>query len=447
MSDQQSEEDKNESFKISRNKVTFELDQQQDAYVRLNALYHISKLLSHFGSVEATFPKILTSAAKTFPLRTAVLIDNWEKKPKTTIWHSEQADHQQVVAATLHAREMFSFLRGSAESNASENSSSDPTDGKPTDNYIVLPLIIDKLTVIGALQLEGASPLSERDLQFVDAFANLIAIALDRFYKSQWEHELQSLRNEEHSANLAGSQEKISSLESERELREGFVSLLTHDLRTPLAAAKMAAQLILEQEDDRTIINSLAERIADNVSRADQMISNLLDANRLRSGEKIAVVLEKFDLVLLTQEILQELKMVHGDRFFLTAPKEVSGYWDKKEIQRVLENLLSNAVKYGDTKQPITIAIAQNTQSVFFSVQNFGEIIPAEELKSIFTQFRRTQKAVTGNKKGWGIGLTLVKGVVELHGGQVSVASNIESGTVFTVTLPKDARTFTTDTH
>lgn len=452
MSDEQSEENHNSSYRASQKKVNFELELQQDAYVRLNSLYHISKLLAEFGSVESTFPKILTSAAKTFPLFTAVLIDNWEDKPKTTIWHSEFANHEQVIAATLNARETFSFLKGttsqqssdlttsSAELNEFNGPSNNPLQGNRADNYIVLPLIIDKMTINGALQLEGSGPLSEQDLQFADAFANLTSISLDRYYKTRRQHHLQQLENVQHSEMLAGSQEKVTSLESERELREGFVSLLTHDLRTPLATAKMAAQLILRQNDDLKAINSLAERIANSVTRADQMISNLLYANRLRSGESLTVDSENFDLVILFQETLLELKMLHGDRFFLTSPKEVCGHWDKKELQRVLENLLSNAVKFGDPKEPISIALEQNDQTVFFAVQNFGDVISAEDQKSIFTQFKRTKKAEAVNKKGWGIGLTLVKGVVEAHGGHITVSSDIDRGTVFTVTLPKDAR-------
>lgn len=458
MSDIQSEQDDNLAYKLSRQKVSFELEEQENAYVRLNALYTISKLLSEFGSIEATFPVILASAAKTFPLLTAVLVDNWEKRPKTTIWHSELASHEQVIAATLNARETFSFLKGtsseqstdlaksSSDSTEFNNSVNNPTNENPPDNYIVIPLVIDK-QVIGALQLEGGGPLQEKDLQFVVAFANLIAITLDRYYKTRRDHELQTFENSQHSARFADSQNKIADLESERDLREGFVSLLTHDLRTPLAAAKMAAQLILKQGDDRAAIHSLAERIENNVSRADRMISNLLDANRLRSGEIIAFNLELFDLSILIQEILQELKMLQGDRFFFNPSEEVLGYWNKKEIQRVLENLLSNATKYGDPKEPITISLAQNNQNVIFAVQNFGDIISPEDQKSIFTQYRRTSKAQAGNNKGWGIGLTLVKGVVEAHGGRVTVKSDIDSGTVFTVTLPKDARNHKTTKH
>ena len=127
----------------------------------------------------------------------------------------------------------------------------------------------------------------------------------------------------------------------------------------------------------------------------------------------------------------------------------VKSYWDKKQIQRVLENLLSNAIKYGDPKEPITITLAleQNNQNVFFAVQNFGNIISTEDQKSIFTQFRRTKEAQAGNKKGWGIGLTLVKGVAEARGGRVDVTSDLDSGTVFTVRLPKDARNLKTTRH
>lgn len=91
----------NEAFNLSKKKVNFELDLQQDAYVRLNALYHISKLLSEFGSIENTFPILLTSAAKTFPLLTAVLIDSWESQANEFNSSSSSHANETISIITL----------------------------------------------------------------------------------------------------------------------------------------------------------------------------------------------------------------------------------------------------------------------------------------------------------------------------------------------------------
>jgi len=454
MTGQQSEEDEKFSYGFSQQKVHDELVLQEDAYNRLNALYQISKLLSTFESVEDTFPKILTCGAKTFPLLTAVLVNNWENKTKTTIWHSEAATHEQVVSATLNARETFLYLTDvSAQSDdlktdaliTSEFSQTDSTqipNENHRDNYIALPLIVDKLSVIGVLQLEGAALLNEQDLEFVAALANLIAIALDRHYKTRKEEEWRHAETKESSARLTGSQVKITDLETERDQREGFVSLLTHDLRTPLSAVKMAAQLILKNQDDPEVNKSLVGRILNNVNRADQMIGNLLDANRIRAGEKLSLNIESFDLSTLIKETLQELVMIHGDRFIFKANESAEGVWDRRGLRRIIENLCNNAIKYGDPNSPVILSVEQQKNNVQISVQNKGELISPEDQKSIFRQFKRTRKIQSGTKQGWGIGLTLVRGVAEAHGGCVTVKSENESGTVFTVTLPKEARPF-----
>jgi len=438
------------SYGSSQQRIHEDLDTQESAFNRLDALYQISKHLATFLSVEESFPHILACASKTFPLLTAVLIDNGGKKTKTAVWHSDTATHEHVVLATLNAREAFGYLTGSSISQSDDlktdtatlsgfnkTDHSQSTDEFRQDNYIVLPLIIDNLKVIGALQLGGAAPLNENDLGFVDTLANLIAVALDRYYKSKIDQEQRKAESLESSARLTGSETKVADLENERDLREGFVSLLTHDLRTPLAAARMSAQLILKQQNDLVVSEELVNRIISNVNRADQMINNLLDANRIRSGERIPINVEPCDLSKLIKETLQELSTVHGDRFVYRGNETLEGIWDPRALRRIIENLCNNAIKYGDPKSPVTIRLKQNKGEVQLSVQNYGDLISPEDQISIFRQFKRSRGQST-KKKGWGIGLTLVRGVAEAHLGKVTVKSEADVGTVFTVTLPID---------
>lgn len=422
---------------------------QKLAYDRLKVLYKVSKLLTSTTSVEKSFPDILNLCVNSFPFSTGVLIQKRGAEVQTAMWHAENATKTQISVALDNAKMTFDYLSGN--SIASTPSSSGILSGVSGEakagttqirNYITIPLIVDGLPAFGVFQLEGSAPLTERDLEFVDALANLLAVVVDRNYKTERERAVVESEAIRSTNKLLSSQTYVTELEDEREMRERFVSLLTHDLRTPLSAAKMSGQLIQRQQDLTEASRSLAARIVANVSRTDQMITDLLDANQVRSGEGLAFNLESVDLYALTKETLDELAPVHGQRFILTVTQKFVGHWDSRYIRRLIENLATNAIKYGDTHEPVTIKVWLEGQMVFLSVTNRGEPISLSDQKSLFKQFKRTGKATKSSKKGWGIGLTLVRGVAEGHGGSVNLESSLEAGTVFTVSIPLDSRPF-----
>ncbi|WP_375758285.1 PAS domain-containing protein [Corallococcus exercitus] len=228
-------------------------------------------------------------------------------------------------------------------------------------------------------------------------------------------------------------------LEEERDLRERFVATLTHDLRTPLTAAKLNAQMLARKGADPTVLYKLVARISENLDRADQMIRDLLDANRIRAGEGIAVDIAPCDLTVLARETLEELALVHGDRFILDAPETLPGHWSREALRRMLENLCANAIKYGAHDRPVTVTLAEaGPDTVTLSVHNWGNPIPREDQRALFQQYRRRE--ATQAQKGWGLGLTLVEGLAQAHQGSVTVESTPETGTTFTVTVARDAR-------
>lgn len=231
----------------------------------------------------------------------------------------------------------------------------------------------------------------------------------------------------------------VKDLRQEREQREQFVAALTHDLRTPLTAAKMSAQLLMRKADDTT--QKMAARIAANMDRADQMIRDLLDASRIKAGEEVPLTVEACDLNAFMLAMIEGLTSIHGDRFVLDADVEINGYWDRAVLQRILENLAGNAVKYGDPTAPITLGLTLAGDDVVISVHNAGPPIPTAELKLLFKPFQRATAAARSGHKGWGIGLTLVRGFAEAHGGSVSATSTAAHGTTFWVRVPRDART------
>lgn len=233
----------------------------------------------------------------------------------------------------------------------------------------------------------------------------------------------------------------IRDLQHERELRDNFVQALTHDLRTPLTAAKMSAQLL-----DRNLESTLRKftnRIILNMDRADEMIRDLLDAGKIKAGEKVSLDLEECSLKHITRTTIEDLTTVHGDRFELRGSDPLNGHWDKEMIRRVLENLLGNAVKYGSPTTPILLSLERRKDQASLSVNNKGTPIPEKDQITLFEPYKRSESAAKGTQKGWGIGLTLVRGFVEAMGGQVGVSSNLVEGTTFSVTLPLDSRKFT----
>lgn len=224
-------------------------------------------------------------------------------------------------------------------------------------------------------------------------------------------------------------------------VREQFTVTLTHDLRTPLTAAMASAELILRHNAGPEI-SRWAVRVIDNLERADRMIRDLLDASRLGAGERLPFSLEQCDLVTLVKQVIEQLATLHGDRFVLCAPESVKGWWSGDALRRAVENLATNAVKYGSSDQPITITVKAVNGRVIVLVHNHGSYVPIQEQETLFQPFRRHANAQRSGKVGWGVGLPLARGVVESHGGSISIESMPATGTTFALDLPCDARPF-----
>lgn len=235
----------------------------------------------------------------------------------------------------------------------------------------------------------------------------------------------------------------IEALHKERSIREHFVSVLAHDLRGPLSAAKLGAQLLSQEPQSLDTRRDLALRIDRNLDRLDRMIRDLLDANRLRAGERLPLRLDTCDLGQIAHEIAEELRVLHGDRFVVESDPRVLGVWSADELRRALSNLGSNAVKYGAPDRPITFTVRRVGGRAVASVHNWGPPIPPDDQAQLFEPFAGSRAAIEkSGRAGWGLGLTLVRGCANAHGGEVSVVSTPAEGTMFTLDLPLDARPY-----
>jgi signal transduction histidine kinase len=231
-----------------------------------------------------------------------------------------------------------------------------------------------------------------------------------------------------------------SMLRGEESFRDRFDAILAHDLRGPLMVARVGADLLADKPLSPADVHGVITRIDSALDRADRMLRDLLDANRLRAGGKLTIVLAPCDLGVLAETIAEELRSIHGPRFVVRAEK-VAGFWSSDEVHRAVWNLAINAVKYGDPDTPIEIAVFSVAGAARLSVHNFGRAISAADQPRLFEPFSRAPDAAS-RSGGWGLGLAIVRGCAEAHGGVASVQSNERDGTTFTIDLPLDARTF-----
>lgn len=226
-------------------------------------------------------------------------------------------------------------------------------------------------------------------------------------------------------------------LSEEGTKRDQFVATLSHDMRNPLSIARACAEMIQRKPDNVELTQKYTYKIIESIDRANNMIQDLLDSNRIRAGVKLTVSKNVFDVSSLLKEVTEDFSQVYGDRFQMDCPDELSICADINGVRRAIENLLTNALKYGDPQTTITTSVREENNHVQINVLNFGNPILPQDQTSLFNYLHRTSSGIETGKQGWGIGLTLVKGIAEAHDGQVVVRSSKDEGTTFSLVLPK----------
>lgn len=235
---------------------------------------------------------------------------------------------------------------------------------------------------------------------------------------------------------VAGVIREINERKKLEQDREQFIKTLTHDLRNPLAAAQANAELLLNYPEQVKDHDGMLKKIIMSAERADGLIQDLLDVSRVKAGRPMHLILVTCDLKAVLLDAFEELITVHGDRFKFISSGEFQGLWGCDGLRRVLENLVDNAIKYGAPDKPVTVTLSQFGESAELAVHNEGNPISVLDQQQLFEPFNRTVTAERSGKKGWGMGLTLVKSIAESLGGRARVESGPDIGTTFRVEFP-----------
>jgi signal transduction histidine kinase len=230
-------------------------------------------------------------------------------------------------------------------------------------------------------------------------------------------------------------------MEQIEESRDFAIAVLAHDLRNPLNAILSSAQFLqITESIDRSNVDEIATNIIDSGTRMSKLISNLLDFTRTRLGQNLPVNQEEIDLALVCRQTVAELAAVHPERTIdFSCPESLRGTFDATRINQMLSNLIGNAIQHGAQSAPVMLAVSMQSDHVVFRVHNDGGPLPESALQTIFdvTPPRIKEDKQPNNKfSHLGIGLFVVKKIVEAHSGTISVISTAEAGTTFSVSLP-----------
>jgi len=227
-------------------------------------------------------------------------------------------------------------------------------------------------------------------------------------------------------------------------MKSDFISLASHQLRTPLSAIKTYSHMLLDgyMGDITAAQNRSLRTIVSAANRMNELISTLLNITRIESGNVTvnpkSVVIER-----LCEEVVKEHALAASDKEIQVTLRTGSKplptlYTDALLFKEVLSNLLSNAIKYTPNGGNVSLDVKNRRYDTIFSITDTGMGIPKYSQDQIFTKFFRAHNVVKQETSGTGLGLYLVKGLVDALGGKIWFESHEHKGTVFYVTLPKD---------
>jgi signal transduction histidine kinase len=291
--------------------------------------------------------------------------------------------------------------------------------------WAAVPLIVDR-RVIGVLGLSFDAPqaFDNERRGFLLALGEVASQSVDRaaMYES----------------------ERRARAEAEAAVRtqDEFLSIASHELRTPVAAVKATAQLAQRAIQRGTYDTDRATRHLTSIARAadrlGDLIEDLLDVSRLRTGH-LQLRMQTLDLTLLVRDVVERYRTTEvGHRFSLSVPDaQVAVCADALRMEQVLDNFLSNAVKYSPNGGDIDVRVCVEPDGVLLSVQDYGIGLPSGQEARIFEVFGRASNAAAQQIQGLGLGLAICRQLIEAHGGRIWARSPGEHlGTTVGVWLP-----------
>jgi PAS domain S-box-containing protein len=235
--------------------------------------------------------------------------------------------------------------------------------------------------------------------------------------------------------------QKEKNLEEALMARDQFLSMASHELKTPLTSLMLQSQMTIRNLVSRKVMTcekqlNLSYQTNQLTSRLNRLIDDMLDVSRIKTG-KLRLEKDYYEFSEIVKDALGRMVLLIEDKNIefseIDTTEEVFGYWDRFRLEQVINNLLSNAIKYGAGNK-IEIKIRKNSDGVSLSVKDYGIGISNDDRERIFGCFERTVHS--SEITGLGLGLFISKEIVHSHGGKISVESALGHGSTFHVFLP-----------
>ena len=264
----------------------------------------------------------------------------------------------------------------------------------------------------------------------------ILGMMVGRMHNLHEELKLELVERKKAEESLKEANESLKSLDR---MKSNFLSNISHELKTPLSMIKgFASTMLHEKEMDATNRQEFLRIIDEESDRLTKLVNRLMNLTRLEAG-KIKLNIKEIDLVAAVNKVIESYRtqlLISGLALETSLPPDLRINADEHNLKEALSHLIDNAIKYTFKYGKIGISIEDKGKEALVSVSDTGCGIPREELPHIFERFYKVENPAE-KVGGIGMGLALVKNIIEAHGGGITVESELRKGTKFTLSLPK----------
>ena len=430
---------------LALNKAQKELDKRLAA---LNALHKTSSLISTTLDPEEIFHRLGKSLVSELGFEKNIIFtldDQRNLRVRSQIGFSKEAI-ERITSLLSKEHALFSTLR----EGHSLSSASAPKQKKEKivqifgPEHFILSPILSQDGAVGILFVgnqSDAMPITQGDEELISILLNQIGQSLEN---AQLFEEVYHSRQELESKIQDRTRELSSALEQLKKIskaKSDFVSAVSHELRTPLTSIKGYASILMTGKIGAipTEVKERLEKINKHSDNLVKFINDLLDISRIEAG-RVEMKLQKQNISALVENMrdLFAPQMKEKNIKFAAQidPKIPEILADTSQIERVFINILGNAVKFTPANGSIHIVVKVQKDDVLVEISDTGVGISEADLSRLFEEFYRVENEINQNVKGTGLGLTLVKNIIEAHRGKIWVTSQVGKGTMFHFTLP-----------
>ncbi len=291
--------------------------------------------------------------------------------------------------------------------------------------FYVYPLIMRE-EITGAMMISAGDekePYLTYQKDLIERLPSVVSVAIDNAMLYQ---------------NIQHTNLRLKELDK---LKDEFVSLASHELRTPMTAIKSYLWMVLNKYSNELTpqVKSYLDITYQETERLIKLVQNMLTISRIE-GERLELNIQSTNLNELVNRVFEELKIKAKEKSInlnlVSYPEKLTSNIDKDKIEEVLENIIGNAIKYTPNNGTVSIYFTVEENEVLIHVSDTGLGISKEDLSKLFTKFGRLEQAKQSQTQGTGLGLYISKQIIELHKGTIKVYSEVGKGTTFSISLP-----------